>query len=171
MRLYSDIRGLGWVQLLGFDCEEYSENPVTSTRNQTSSAIHVNIRKINDKYFMQDFGTILTLEWDDFEDFMSKFGPYTNLVVWSIVTACINYYEGIGILVKRGLIDISFIDDLMSGMIIMTWDKFSGYVFGWRELRNYPQFAEYFEYLYYKILIIAEEQHPELKSGIIIDEN
>ena len=101
---------------------------------------------------------------------MNKYGPYTNLEAWSIVTACIDYYEGIGVLVKRNLIDISFIDDLMSGLIIISWDKLRDYIYGWREVRNYPQFGEYFEYLYTQIKAIAEEQHPEIKSGIISSE-
>lgn len=127
--------------------------------------------KLNDKEFMKDFGTMLTWQWDSYEDFMNKYGPFTNLEAWSIVTACIDYYEGIGVLVKRNLIDISFIDDLMSGLIIMSWDKLSDYIYGWREVRNYPQFGEYFEYLYTEIKAIAEEQHPELKSGIIASED
>ena len=127
--------------------------------------------KLNDKEFMKDFGTMLTWQWEDYEDFMNKYGPYANLDAWSIVTACIDYYEGIGVLVKRNLIDISFIDDLLSGLIIMSWDKLRDYIYGWREYRSLSQFGEYFEYLYNEIKAIAEEQHPEIRRGIITSED
>lgn len=125
--------------------------------------------KLNDKEFMKDMGAMMTWQWTDYDDFMNKYGPFTNIEAWSIVTASIDYYEGIGVLVKRNLIDITFIDDLMSGMIMMSWDKLRDYIYGWRKNRNYPQFGEYFEYLYHRILEIAEKQHPEIKSGIIIE--
>ena len=57
-------------------------------------------------------------EWDDYEDFMSKYGPDTNLESWSKLISVGQYFEDIGVLVKRGLIDPALVDDLLSGPVL-----------------------------------------------------
>ena len=68
-----------------------------------------------------------------------------------------------GVLVNRKLIDVSFVDDLISGLIIRYWEKMEPIIDDAREKMDYPQLAEWTEYLYREIRTIAEEQHPELK--------
>ena len=121
--------------------------------------------KFYDKEFMKDFVKIMTWEWDDLDDFMKKYGM-NNPDAWGTIISWTDYFEGIGVLVKRELIDASFIDDLISGMVITFWEKYGEYIHEYRVLTNYPQFAEFCEYLYYEIKAIAEEEHPEIRSGI-----
>ncbi|MEM0007858.1 MAG: hypothetical protein QXR89_06310 [Candidatus Bathyarchaeia archaeon] len=48
----------------------------------------------------------------------------------------------------RKLIDIGLVDDLFSGMIIRYWEACKPYIEEARKQLNYPQYAEWFEYLY-----------------------
>lgn len=73
------------------------------------------------------------------------------------------YYEGIGVLVKRGLIDPTFVDDLMSSAIMKYWEKYEPIAKEDRK-RWMPMAAEYQEYLYTMIKPIVEIQYPELKT-------
>ncbi len=73
------------------------------------------------------------------------------------------YLEGIGVLVKRGLIEASFVDDLMSSVVIGYWEKYRQYVYDYRVRRNVPQMGEYIEYLYNQVKPIFDEQHPKPK--------
>lgn len=75
-----------------------------------------------------------------------------------------NFYEGIGVLVKRKLIDVNLVDDLMSGFILRSWEKIEPIIKEFRERENWPQAWEWIEYLYHQIKPIVEEQHPELKT-------
>ena len=59
-----------------------------------------------------------------------------------------NFFEGIGILLRRKLIDIALVDDLFSSDVIITWHKMKPIVEGWRKQFNRPQMSEWFEYLY-----------------------
>ena len=71
------------------------------------------------------------------------------------------YYEGIGILVREGLLDIKLISRLLSGPIIWYWEKYGP---GYRELRremNFPRLYVEVEYLYDRIKEYGME-HPEL---------
>jgi hypothetical protein len=74
------------------------------------------------------------------------------------------FLEGIGILVNKGMISPSFIDDFISGMTIRVWKKYGEIIFHLRERYDAPQTYEWVEYLYNEIKPITEEQHPELKT-------
>jgi len=93
-------------------------------------------------------------EYTDFEDFQLKYGfnDTGEYAKW-VAFAC--YLEGIGVLLKRGLIDASMVDDLMSGMITHFWDKYKPLIMESRTSLNWSIYAEYVEYLYNEITRIA----------------
>ena len=103
-----------------------------------------------------------TWEWDDYDDWVEKYE--SNLDAKSLRATIGMFYEGVGVLIKRGLIDAALVDDLMSTPILSYWRKFEPVIKEARERSGYPQRAEYQEYLYNQILAIAEKQHPELKT-------
>jgi hypothetical protein len=58
------------------------------------------------------------------------------------------FFEGIGILLKRALIDIDLVDDMFTTPIKWTWEKMRGQVLEARKVRGQPEILEWFEYLY-----------------------
>jgi hypothetical protein len=74
------------------------------------------------------------------------------------------YLEGIGVLVKRGLIEPSLVDDLMSSIVVGYWEKYRPYLLETRVRRNQSMMGEYIEFLYGQIKPIVESQHPELRK-------
>lgn len=124
--------------------------------------------------FMQIFGQWNTLEyglqyeksmrmeWTDFDDFNEKYlGDIEAYTGWRMMA---RFFEGIGVLVKRGLIDVTLVDDLMSGETMRYWEMFKPLIEETRERLNWPQALEWVEYLYDQIRPIVEEQHPELRA-------
>ena len=101
-------------------------------------------------------------QWNDFEDFMEKYGYKTENYGMFVKEG--TFLEAIGVLVNRGMIDITLVDDLMSGSILKWWEKFEPVQLEIRERFNWPQNAEWGEYIYKQIKPIVEEQHPELKT-------
>ena len=101
-------------------------------------------------------------EWEDYDDWERKYE--SDLDALSLRATLGKYYEGIGVLIKRGLVDPTLVDDLMSSAIIMYWRKFSPIIEEGRRRSGLPQRAEYQEYLYNQIMDIAKKQHPELKT-------
>lgn len=121
--------------------------------------------RFHDKEFMKKFVDINDLwEWRDYDDFLKKYGPETNLEAYSSWASVGNFYEGMGVLVKRKLIDVNLVDDLMSGFILRFWDKIEPIIKEFRERENWPQAYEWIEYLYNEIKVIIEQQHPELRK-------
>jgi len=58
------------------------------------------------------------------------------------------FYEEIGILLKRKLLDISMIEDLFGGAIVMVWEKVKTALLEARRYYKDPAIFYYFEYLY-----------------------
>ena len=121
--------------------------------NTWSSRESINIRR-----------ELRTWTWTDYDDFIQKYHGANNPEAWSSFQELANFYEGIGVLIKRKLIDPAFVDDLMSGETLWGWVKFGAIVREYRVRKNAPYFYEFWEYLYNAVSAIAHEQHPELKT-------
>ncbi|MEM3616823.1 MAG: hypothetical protein QXJ31_02800 [Candidatus Bathyarchaeia archaeon] len=71
------------------------------------------------------------------------------------------FFEGLGVLLHRKLIDIGLVDDLFSGMIIRYWEACKPFIEDARKHLNYPQYAEWFEYLYNEM----KKRQQRLETG------
>ena len=90
---------------------------------------------------------IFQWKWKDFEDFWQKYGPETNVEAFSKWDSLETYIKGVGVLVKRKLINPDLVEDLMGTSIILHWEKFRSIIKGIRS--NYwPHAYEWYEYLY-----------------------
>ncbi|MHA1963698.1 MAG: DUF4760 domain-containing protein [Candidatus Thorarchaeota archaeon] len=67
------------------------------------------------------------------------------------MNSVIAFFEGIGILVKRNLIDINLVADMLSTPIIMVWETIEPRVMARRKALQRDQIWDWFQYLYYEI--------------------
>lgn len=130
-------------------------NNIIQTRNANRTRQAQLFMQIYDHYndidFQRNHFYIMNLEWEDFNDYWEKYGPYTNPETNAIIASYAGFFEGIGVLVKRKLIDSTLVDDLMSGNITSYWEKMRPLVKQIRINLNWPQAFEWTEYLYNKI--------------------
>lgn len=100
----------------------------------------------------QDYITeIVSWKWHDYDDFMKRYGPTTNPKAWNALGSVAGYFEGIGLLVNKRLIDISLVENLMSSHIIFFWEKIKPLSVDMRRSLNRPQIDVWKEYLYNEI--------------------
>ena len=101
-------------------------------------------------------------QWKDYADYMTKYGPDTNIDAFTDHGALLGYFEGIGVLVKKRLVDIDMVNELLSPLIRLTWEKMRSMVLEAR-LTDDARTRLYhnFEYLYDELNKYIEE-HPEL---------
>ena len=99
------------------------------------------------------------LEFDGYDDFMEKYSRDVNPRMYARLYHTMMFYEGIGLLVKRGLIDVEMVEDFMSGVIMGFWGKYGPILKEIAVRMDYPTFGEYTEYLYKQIRPIYERQH------------
>lgn len=102
--------------------------------------------------------------WDTFDEWWEMYGPINNPDAFSKWFKMILAHETIGLLLKRDFLDIEVIDDLMSGAILMTWDRYEAIIDGLRERYGYPQLQEHQEYLANEIRKIVKNQHPDFEG-------
>ncbi len=73
------------------------------------------------------------------------------------------YFEGLGVLVRLGLVPIHYIAYFMTNMTRTCWEKQASFMKEYRERENVPRALSEVEYLY-KELMKHLEEHPELKT-------
>ena len=113
--------------------------------------------------YNKHFFALREWEWNDYEDFMERYGGDKNPDIYYHFSSIGTFFEGIGVLVKRKLIDPTIVDDLISNSVIFFWEKFGVPIIKERQVRdNFPQFYEWVEYLYSVVKPIRDSQHPEL---------
>ena len=67
--------------------------------------------------------------------------------------------KGVGVLVKRELIDLSLVDELMSESILHYWERLRPIMKGFREQYGFPEAWQGLEYLSSQIQ--KREQQPQ----------
>jgi hypothetical protein len=77
----------------------------------------------------------------DYKAFLKEYG-------WTDVVQVGTFYEGIGVLLKRRLIDLDLVDDLFSEPIRSLWGRIKPIIEEDRKRFNQPRIFEWFEYLY-----------------------
>jgi hypothetical protein len=96
---------------------------------------------------------------------MDKYGPShpeSYIAFWEQA----NFFEGVGIYLKRGLLDAGMIDDFLSGPIRIFWEKMRPIVVEHRKREEWPSYFEWVEYLYNEIHAITLTQHPEMNPAV-----
>jgi hypothetical protein len=91
------------------------------------------------------------VEYKDSADFHRQYGSEENLDEFAIWTSISAFYEGIGVLVRRGLINLDLVDDLLRASIKVAWEKMGPEFVESRVIRGNSDLFNDFEYLYNEI--------------------
>jgi hypothetical protein len=106
--------------------------------------------ELGSKEYVEAWPKFFLLEFKDYEDFKQKY-PTSTFATSEASTSYTMYcyfFEKVGLLLHRKLIDIELVDDLFSIAITASWEKVRPIVEGRRKEWNTPQYWEWFEYLY-----------------------
>lgn len=87
-------------------------------------------------------------EWDTVEEGFSRVVDDFDVEMYSNNQILHNFYEGLGVLVKKGLIDIELVEDLFSKRIIWHWEHHAPAFLHARKILDDPTQYDGIEYLY-----------------------
>ena len=87
------------------------------------------------------------MEWKDYDDFERKYGSDNNPEAFAIRYSFWYRLNGVGLLVRDGLIDVDRVYDLMNEYILFQWEKWGSIIVRMREHYNLPKHMEGFEYI------------------------
>jgi hypothetical protein len=105
--------------------------------------------------FQKIWGEIQKREAKSYDDYRHKYGTT------ELNSVCV-FFEGIGILLKRKLIDIELVDDMFTSPIKRTWEKVKDIMLEARKARDEPEIFEWFEYLYNEM---EKREQKGVKNG------
>ncbi|MBN2335239.1 hypothetical protein JXL21_06730 [Candidatus Bathyarchaeota archaeon] len=102
--------------------------------------------------------------WTNFDEWWDVYGPDSNPEFYAYWFKTMLTYEMYGVLLKRGYLNVDVLDDIMSGAVLMIWDRYGDVIMGFREKYGYPQFQEHQEYLTNELKKTVSQQHPDFKG-------
>jgi len=102
-------------------------------------------KELQEAYLETGYG----MEFVDYDDFMKKYGMYGMpakpvLPLWQVG----KFFDGIGVLLRRKLVDIGLVDELFHTEVTVIWKKVKPLIEGRRKELNQPTIYQSFEYLY-----------------------
>jgi hypothetical protein len=100
---------------------------------------------------------IQILEYNDFHDFWDKYGRDNNPDYWAMWFSVAAFYNGIGVLVRRNMLDIELVEELLANIIERSWENMGDIILDWRKFIAADKERKYdllhgFEYLYNEIV-------------------
>ena len=120
--------------------------------------------QLYNRYITPEFRAALTelrsWSWKDFDDFMEKYGPDTNPSAHNLHISTENVFEGIGVLVARGLIDVSLVVDLIWFALGNYWERFGPIWEGWRAQTGHQNLADHTEALFIQLKEMLQTPIP-----------
>jgi hypothetical protein len=99
-------------------------------------------RELQEAYF----DTVYGMEFADYEDFKRKYRmPAKSILpLWQVC----KFFDGVGVLLRRKLVDIGLVDELFHAEATIIWKKVVPLLEGRRKELNQPTTYQSFEYLY-----------------------
>jgi hypothetical protein len=107
------------------------------------------INTFNSIDFRNQWHLVESATWDNYDDFHEKNPPGTEVL--TAVVRHFTFFESIGSLVDKNLIDIVIIDGILALSIVMTWRKYESIIIEDREHFHSPTMWIHFETLYNKL--------------------
>jgi hypothetical protein len=114
---------------------------------------------------MERYGTVMSMEWKDYEDFMKKYG-YSNPEMFKKWTSQFFAFEMWGILIKSKIIRADLIYDLGTYGAIKAWEKFRPIIIGRRGISWGQDYMVNAEYLAKECLNIKIRHDEEFKNQL-----
>ena len=97
--------------------------------------------------------TIQNYEYRDYQDFWEKYGSDTNPEAWAVWFSVAAFFNGVGVLVGRDLIDIGLVEEILGNITDRMWTVMGPVLLEWRKQGTIQKMRKYellhgFDYLY-----------------------
>lgn len=106
--------------------------------------------RFNNSEYWEQYAELRSHTWDDYEDWQTKYGM-NNRKAYTAFTSMASYFDGLGVLVDRGLIDVGLVDDLLHTRVLWFWDTWGDIIRKSRVEWNTSRIWPYIDSLYSQI--------------------
>jgi hypothetical protein len=112
----------------------------------------------------REIADLFSMEWSDLDDYKNKYDHRVNLENFSLRIAVWRLFDSIGLLYRKGLLDLETINSGSTGVIQSLWRKFKPVVEMYRETDFHRSTWENWEYL-------AEKLHEAYPETVAFDDS
>ena len=120
---------------------------ILDIRNQTRLRQTDLVMRLYDRFTSSEFQDAwYKVRTSDYSKYSNVFDTPKEL--FSAINEVCLYFEGVGILLGRGITDVKMVEDLFGGTIVRAWESVKAAVEVSRQQLNDPEIYYYFEYLY-----------------------
>jgi hypothetical protein len=97
----------------------------------------------------ESYVRVMNMKFKDYDEFAKKYPLWSEVgsPEYRAVSDVGSFFDGVGILLHRKLIDIEMVDELSGNSIKSAWEKLKPGIEG-RRKENNPALRRWFEYLY-----------------------
>ncbi len=99
---------------------------------------------MNAKEMQEAISRVCAAEYVDYEDYMAKYAEKAEHVSLKLLG---NYFEGIGLLVYRRLVETDIVFDFWGDIAQSVWEGNESLIFSMRKESESPKMFEFWEYL------------------------
>jgi len=110
----------------------------------------------------RNYMELLNYEWKDYEDFERKYGSNTNLDSYSKRASLWLWFNGMGLLMQKKLIDPEMVYFTAGNQALWTWAKFEPIIKEICRGYNVSDSFEHFEYLVNEMRKISDRRGSQL---------
>jgi hypothetical protein len=156
--IFGVIAGFSYYVLTVRNAQRNQEQQLETRQAQLYMGL---INTMRSPEFSRQLHIARAAEWKDYDDYSERYSQENTPEVLTAFTSVFAFFDSVGTLVKKKLIDISLVDGLLANSIIITWKRCESLVKGDREYFQRPNLWEDFEYIYKEL---TKREHPELKT-------
>ena len=117
--------------------------------------------KLAEPQFVEMWVNVVNTDYTNFSEFKKKFVENPEMLKALYIMAM--RFEGFGLLVRDGLLDIRHVALLFAGVTIKYFEKLKPVLSELREEQGYSRFMDQTEFLYNRLMDYLAS-HPELKT-------
>jgi hypothetical protein len=118
-------------------------------RNRQAQLLYSLFETFRSLEFRKLWHQVMVYDWKDYDDWYERYDEKTNPDAIAAFSSVMLFFEGIGVLVRKGLINIGIVNELLGIFIKMTWERYEPVFLGDR--RDFPMVWRDFEFLYESI--------------------
>jgi hypothetical protein len=111
-----------------------SQEQTLETR-QTQLFMQIYMRYLESDLFGGNYFIVMHRQWSDSSDYSAKYGDNQD---GGNLTVLMTFFEGIAVLIKRGVIDIDLVYELMPTNVTALWHKYEPLIASWRKSIGAP---------------------------------
>jgi hypothetical protein len=115
---------------------------------------------------MMKYAYVQNLEWEDYDDFQLRYGMKSNPKAWARIYSYLINFDDIGLMVRRGVIDIEDFYDISQRSVPSIWKKFQPIIEEDRKRGNPTSMAD-FEYLIKEMHSVSRRRGDNLLADLV----